>query len=86
MDIKGIPGLDKIVFKNNVLTIGALATFSDLRESTVVAKKFPVIREMTGWVASVGIRNRATMVGNLCSAVPCCDSGPSCWSTTRRSS
>ncbi len=76
VDIKGIPGLDKIGFKNNVLTIGALATFSDIRDSAVVAKKFPVIREMTGWVASVGIRNRATMVGNLCSAVPCCDSGP----------
>ena len=56
-------------------TIGALVTFSDLRESPIIAKKFPVIREMTGWVASVGIRNRATMVGNLCSAVPCCDSG-----------
>jgi CO/xanthine dehydrogenase FAD-binding subunit len=76
VDIKGIPGLGKIDFKNNVLTIGALATFSNIRDSAVVAKKFPVIREMTGWVASVGIRNRATMVGNLCSAVPCCDSGP----------
>lgn len=83
VDIKGIPGLDKIEFKREsaratvgVLTIGALATFSDLRDSSVVAKKFPVIREMTGWLASVGIRNRATMVGNLCSAVPCCDSGP----------
>ena len=76
VDIKGIPGLDKIAFKNNVLTIGALATFSDIRDAAVVAKKFPVIREMTGWVASNGIRNRATMVGNLCSAVPCCDSGP----------
>jgi xanthine dehydrogenase FAD-binding subunit len=76
VDIKGVPGLDKIEFKNGVLTIGALVTFSDLRDSPVVAKKFPVIREMTGWLASVGIRNRATMVGNLCSAVPCCDSGP----------
>jgi carbon-monoxide dehydrogenase medium subunit len=76
VDIKGVPGLDKIEFKNGVLTIGALVTFSDLRDSAVVAKKFPVIREMTGWVASVGIRNRATMVGNICSAVPCCDSGP----------
>jgi CO/xanthine dehydrogenase FAD-binding subunit len=76
VDIKGIPGLGKIDFKNNVLTIGALATFSDIRDSEVVAKKFPVIREMTGWVASNGIRNRATMAGNLCSAVPCCDSGP----------
>jgi carbon-monoxide dehydrogenase medium subunit len=76
VDIKGISGLDKIEFKNDVLTIGALTTFSDLRDSSVIAQKFPVIREMTGWLASVGIRNRATMVGNLCSAVPCCDSGP----------
>lgn len=75
VDLKGIPGLDRIEFKSGVLSIGALVTFSDLRDSQIVARKFPVIREMTGWVASVGIRNRATMVGNLCSAVPCCDSG-----------
>ena len=75
VDIKGIAGLDRIEFKDGVLSIGALVTFSELRESPIIAKKFPVIREMTGWVASVGIRNRATMVGNLCSAVPCCDSG-----------
>jgi CO/xanthine dehydrogenase FAD-binding subunit len=75
VDIKGVPGLDQIEFKDGVLSIGALVTFSDLRDSSIIAGKFPVIREMTGWVASVGIRNRATMVGNLCSAVPCCDSG-----------
>ena len=75
VDIKGIAGLDRIESKTNVLSIGALVAFSDLLHSPVVAKKFPVIAEMAGWVASVGIRNRATMVGNLCSAVPCCDSG-----------
>ncbi len=76
VDIKGINGLDGIALKNNALTVGALATFSDLLESVVVHRKFPVIAEMAGWVASRGVRNRATMVGNICSAVPCCDSGP----------
>jgi CO/xanthine dehydrogenase FAD-binding subunit len=75
VDLKGIPGLNRIEFKDDVLSIGALVTFSDLLDSPIIGKKFPVIREMAGWVASVGIRNRATMVGNLCSAVPCCDSG-----------
>ena len=75
VDIKGLRGLDRIEFKEGVLSIGALVTFSELRDSPIIARKFPVIREMTGWLASVGIRNRATMVGNLCSAVPCCDSG-----------
>lgn len=76
IDLKGLGGLSQIELKNGHLTIGALVTFSDLRRSPIIAKKFPVIREMTEWVASVGIRNRATMVGNICSAVPCCDSGP----------
>jgi CO/xanthine dehydrogenase FAD-binding subunit len=76
IDIKGLRGLGNIELKKGALHLGALVTFSDLRNSPIVAKAFPVIREMTGWVASVGIRNRATVVGNVCSAVPCCDSGP----------
>jgi len=75
VDIKGIPGLDRVEFRDGTLSIGALVSFSDLRDAAVIAKKFPVLGEMAGWVASVGIRNRATVVGNLCSAVPCCDSG-----------
>jgi carbon-monoxide dehydrogenase medium subunit len=76
VDIKGIPGLDGLAYRDGTLTIGALVTFSALRESPVVARAFPVLREMTTWVASAGIRNRATVLGNLCSAVPCLDSAP----------
>jgi carbon-monoxide dehydrogenase medium subunit len=76
IDIKGIKILQGITFKNNVLTIGALATFTDLIESKIIQSKFPVIAEVAKTVGSPGIRNRATMVGNICSAVACADSGP----------
>ena len=76
VDIKGIAGLDGIELKKGAITIGALVTFNELRSSAMLARKFPVIGEMAGWVASAGVRNRATLAGNLCSAVPCCDSGP----------
>jgi CO/xanthine dehydrogenase FAD-binding subunit len=76
IDIKGLTDLRKIEFKNGKLTIGSLITFTQLIESKVIQSKFPVIAEVARMVASVGIRNRATMVGNICSAVPCMDSGP----------
>jgi CO/xanthine dehydrogenase FAD-binding subunit len=76
IDIKGLKELKKIEFKNGSLQIGALVTFSELIDSKLVNSKFPVLVEISKKVASVGIRNRATMVGNICSAVPCLDSGP----------
>lgn len=76
VDIKSLKDLKKIEFKDNCLIIGALVTFTDLLESVVIKEKFPLVWEVSKTVASVGIRNRATMVGNICSAVPCLDSGP----------
>lgn len=76
VDVKGIPGLGGIALVDGTLRLGALATFSDVLRSPVVAAAFPVLAEMAGMVASVGIRNRATVVGNLCSAVPSNDAGP----------
>ncbi len=76
IDIKGLSSLQKIQFKDGRLTIGALVTFSEIIESDIVKKRFPVFIEVARTVGSVGIRNRATMVGNVCSAVPCMDSGP----------
>jgi carbon-monoxide dehydrogenase medium subunit len=76
VDIKGIKELKRLGFKGNRLFIGALVTFSDLIDSDLVREKFLVIWEASKTVASRGIRNRATMVGNICSAVPSLDSGP----------
>lgn len=76
VDIKGIDGLDAISFEDGVLAIGPLVTFTDLIDSTPVRHEFPVLWEAARTVGSTGIRNRATMTGNICSAVPCCDAGP----------
>jgi len=76
IDIKGIPELQKLSYNKNKLLVGACITFTDLIESSPVKDKFPLIREAAKTVASVGIRNRATLVGNICSAVPSLDSAP----------
>ena len=76
IDIKGIPDLGEITCKGKTLLIGARVTFSDVLDSAVVRERFPLVCEMAGRVGSPGIRNRATLVGNICSAVPSCDAGP----------
>jgi CO/xanthine dehydrogenase FAD-binding subunit len=76
IDIKGLTSIKKIEFKDGKLTLGALVTFSEILKSSVIKKRLPVFAEVARTVGSVGIRNRATMVGNICSAVPCMDSGP----------
>jgi CO/xanthine dehydrogenase FAD-binding subunit len=76
VDLKGIAELDGIRLKAGKLWIGARATFAEIIASPLVRKHVPLLVESSGMVASVGVRNRATMGGNICSAVPCCDSGP----------
>ncbi len=76
VDIKGLSELAGISFDGNVLRIGGLVTFTQLLQSEVVRQFFPVLQEMAATVASGAVRNRATMAGNICSAVPCMNSGP----------
>jgi CO/xanthine dehydrogenase FAD-binding subunit len=76
VDLKGIPGLADISDVDGVLSLGALVTFADVIHSLVIGATLPVMVEMARVMGSTGIRNRATIAGNICSGVPSCDSGP----------
>ena len=76
VDIKGVPGLSDITVEDRVLRLGPLVTFTELIESKLIEDHLPLLAEMAETVASLGVRNRASVVGNICSAVPSCDSGP----------
>lgn len=76
VDIKSLEGMAGLSLKGDTLRLGALVTFSDLIESPLIKSKFPLLLEAALTVASTGVRNRATVAGNICSAVPSADSAP----------
>ena len=76
VDLKALEELAGLALKGGVLRIGALVTFSDLIGSALVKSRFPLLWEASLTIASTGVRNRATLAGNICSAVPSADSAP----------
>jgi carbon-monoxide dehydrogenase medium subunit len=76
VDLKGVPEFRRLELADSHLEIGASVTFSELIESSAVRDHFPVLWEASRTVASNGVRNRATLAGNICSAVPSADSAP----------
>jgi len=58
------------------LSIGAAVTLSELLEDVVLKKDYAVLHEALARVADPMIRRRATLVGNLCEAIPWVDSPP----------
>lgn len=76
VDIKALQELSGLALKAGTLRLGALTTFSELIDSPVIKTRFPLLWEASLTVASTGVRNRATVAGNICSAVPSADSAP----------
>jgi CO/xanthine dehydrogenase FAD-binding subunit len=77
VDLKGIPGLDYIDYdKSHGLRIGALATIRSIETSPVVREKYPLLSQASVSIASIQVRNRGTIAGNICNAVPSADSAP----------
>lgn len=77
INLKGIPGLDYVErTEDGGLRIGALATVTAVGGSDFVRKHFVALAEGANVIASDQIQNRATIVGNVCNAVPSADSPP----------
>jgi len=77
INIGFIPGLDYINYvENEELRIGSLTTIRALEKSTELKQRYPVIPQAAGQLASMAIRNIATLGGNLCNATPSADMAP----------
>lgn len=77
VNIKKIPGMTDITWDPNTgLTFGALITARQLEILPGVQQTYPNFAEALRLLASIQVRNRATVVGNICRASPSADTIP----------
>ncbi len=76
IDISKIKALNRIENKEDILKIGAGVTLTQILTSPVVRASCPVLTQAVEQMASLQVRNTATMGGNLCMASPAADTAP----------
>ena len=77
VDLKAVPELrPDIRLADGQLSVSADTVMSDLAADNRIRAQFPALAEAAAVVGAVQIRNRATLVGNICNASPAADTAP----------
>ena len=77
LDIKRIEDLNTEIREvDGRIQFGALATMTDIVGDDRMRRDYLALTEAALFVGSVQIRNRATLVGNMCNASPAADTAP----------
>ena len=76
LNLWGLDSLRRIGMKGDVLSIGALATYTDLIRSPLVRKRLPILAAAAREVGGAQIQNRGTLGGNVANASPAGDTLP----------
>jgi xanthine dehydrogenase YagS FAD-binding subunit len=71
INIKTIPGLDFIAYKDGMLCIGALTRLEDIATNAAIEKQHHALAEAARKTASTHLREMGTIGGNLCQDVRC---------------
>jgi len=76
VDISRADDLKNITVTEQGLSIGALVTHTQIMRSPVIRQLFPALVDAAHTIGAVQTRNLGTLGGNLVTAVPSMDSGP----------
>ncbi|MBA3641589.1 MAG: xanthine dehydrogenase family protein subunit M [Acidobacteriota bacterium] len=76
LSIWSVPGLREIVHSPDILSIGALSTYSDLLADSILQSEFPLLCAAARETGALAIQNRGTIGGNIANASPAADVPP----------
>lgn len=73
VDVQRIPELHRLTVEDNELHIGSAVTLEELYHFPVIKDSFPLLQAAINEMASLQIRNLATLAGNIANASPVAD-------------
>lgn len=76
IDISNLSDVDFIKEEKGLIRIGAATRMRTIEQSRIVKAKIPMLAEIAQLVGEIGVRNIATLGGNLINASPAADSAP----------
>jgi xanthine dehydrogenase small subunit len=76
LNLWGLNSLRRIGMKRKTLSIGALATYTDLIRSPLVGNRLPMLASAAREVGGAQIQNRGTLGGNIANGSPAGDTLP----------
>src|SRR5262245_49847861 len=76
LDLWRLRELRAIEVRDCVLSIGAMATFTAIRQSPLVRRRLPMLAAAAGEIGGAQIQNRGTLGGNVANASPAGDTLP----------
>jgi xanthine dehydrogenase small subunit len=76
LNLWGLHPLRRVTRREDLLRIGALATYTTLRRSRLVRRRLPILVSAAREVGGVQIQNRGTLGGNVANGSPAGDTLP----------
>lgn len=76
VNLWGLDELRRITMRKDILSIGALATHTQIIRSPLVRKRLPILAAACREIGGVQIQNRGTLGGNIANASPAGDTLP----------
>lgn len=76
LDLWGLAELRGIEVTADYVDLGALTTYSQVREHPLLAAEFPLLAQAAAESGAIAIQNRGTLGGNIANASPAADSPP----------
>jgi CO/xanthine dehydrogenase FAD-binding subunit len=76
LNIWKLPELRSIAVAEDSVTLGALATYTEIQNHAVLAAEFPLLCRAASETGSIATQNRGTLGGNIANASPAADSPP----------